>query len=140
MARDEADGYDPSVWLTLGGTEGLAEGQLVRVRLGQTVSVGRSRHCDWSLRRSPAYLVAEGGARKDLEADVGFTSCSRRHFEVAYLAPDLVEVRNLSSNGTFVDGHRVDRLLLTDCRQRSHRLRLGPCGVQLDLSPGSLPV
>jgi hypothetical protein len=49
-------------------------------------------------------------------------------------------VLNLSRNGTLVDGHKVDRVVLTDCRERGHTIRLGPEGVVLDLLPGSLPV
>ena len=65
---------------------------------------------------------------------------SRRHVRLTYLAPDKLEVENLSGNGTLVDGQPVDKLVLTDVRSREHRIQLGPEGVVLSLEPGSLPV
>lgn len=138
--KSEGNGYDPTVWLTVRGREGLAEGQQVKLSLGETIVCGRSRYCDWSLRRAPLYLKSDLSERRALEDGLEFKSVSRRHVQIAFVAPDLVEVRNLSANGTFVDGHRVDRLLLSDCRARTHALRLGPRGVELEIAPGSLPL
>lgn len=138
--KSEGNGYDPAIWLVVRGREGLGEGQQVKLSLGETIVCGRSRYCDWSLRRAPLYLKAERPGRRELEDGLEFKSVSRRHVQIAFVAPDAVEVRNLSVNGTFVDGHRVDRLLLADCRERAHAIRLGPNGVQLELVPGSLPL
>ncbi|NQT88015.1 FHA domain-containing protein, partial [bacterium] len=35
------------------------------------------------------------------------------------------EVEDLSSNGTFVDGRRISRTVITDLRERSYELLLG---------------
>ena len=59
---------------------------------------------------------------------------------IAYLASDMVDIENLSPNGTIVDGHQVDRIILKDCDAQSHTIQLGPAGVILELEPGSLPV
>ena len=35
---------------------------------------------------------------------------------------------------------RHNGFVLTDCRQKTHAIQLGPHGVTLELKPGSLPV
>lgn len=134
------NGYDSNHYLSVRGLGNLAEGQNVKVSLGETIVVGRSRHCDWSLRRAPHYLKTPVGQRAEIQNDLAFNSVSRRHARISYLAPDMVEVENLSGNGTLVDGKLVDKIVLTDCRSEAHRIQLGPKGVILELQPGSLPV
>ena len=65
---------------------------------------------------------------------------SRRHCRISFLAPNLVEIENLATNGTLVDGRKIDRLVLEDARFATHTIQLGPEGVVLELSPGTLPV
>lgn len=127
--------YDGRFLLALRGTGEFGEGSHLPIRLGQTVVVGRSRHCDWSLKRTPAWLRSPDGERDEVRQSMPWRTTSRRHCRIAYIAPDLVDVENLSANGTIVDGHRVDRIVLTDCRQRAHTIRLGPQGVTLELRP-----
>ena len=67
-------------------------------------------------------------------------SVSRKHARISYIAPDMVEIENLSGNGTLVDGKLVDKIILTDCREKTHKIQLGPRGVLLRLQPGSLPI
>jgi pSer/pThr/pTyr-binding forkhead associated (FHA) protein len=126
--------------LLLKAQDPSVEGETVRVTLGEAVTVGRSRRCTWSLKRTVPYLENRDGARERQEESLAFRSVSRRHCRITFLAPDLVEVENLSSNGTLVDGRAVDRLMLVDCRTRAHTLQLGPEGLVLELSPGSLPI
>lgn len=126
--------------LLLKARDPAVQGETLRIALGESVVCGRSRQCSWSLKRTLPYLQDEGGARERIKESLAFTSVSRRHCRVSFLAPDLVEVANLSANGTLVDGRPVDRLVLTDCRTRAHTIQLGPEGVLLELSPGSLPV
>lgn len=126
--------------LLLRARDPAVQGETLRITLGESVVCGRSRQCSWSLKRTLPYLQDEGGTRERIKESLAFTSVSRRHCRVSFLAPDLVEVANLSSNGTLVDGRPVDRLVLTDCRTHSHTIQLGPAGVLLELSPGSLPV
>jgi pSer/pThr/pTyr-binding forkhead associated (FHA) protein len=126
--------------LVLRAKDAAVQGETLRLTLGERVTCGRSRRCHWSLKRTVPYLEDKEGARNKLESTLGFRSVSRRHCRISYLTPDIVEVENLSSNGTLVDGRPVDRLMLTDCRTKSHLLQLGPEGLLLELSPGSLPV
>jgi pSer/pThr/pTyr-binding forkhead associated (FHA) protein len=134
------NGYDAAQYLSIRGLGRLAEGQLVKLNLGETIVLGRSRHCDWSLRRAPSYLMCDARGRAGIKQDLAFNSVSRRHARLSYVSPDTVEVENLSGNGTLVDGHLVDRIVLTDVRTKTHRIQLGPKGVVLELEPGSLPV
>jgi len=127
-------------WLALRGLGELADGQYLKIDVGESIVVGRSRHCDWSLRRAPEYLKSDAEARGAIKDDLAFNSVSRRHAKLTYLAPDMLEIENLSGNGTLVDDVAVDKLVLTDVRTKVHRIQLGPKGVVLELSPGSLPV
>lgn len=131
--------YSPGPSLVLRGTGRLGEGEMIKISMGETVVVGRSRHCDWSLKRSPGYLKSEGDEREAITKSLEFRSVSRQHLRIAFLAEDMVELENLSANGTFLDGNRLDRIVLRDCLERTHAIRLGPKGVLLELAPGSLP-
>lgn len=131
---------EPSPTLVLKAEDPAVKGETLRLSLGETVVCGRSRQCGWSLKRTLPYLEDEGGTRARMRESLSFTAVSRRHCRVTFLAPDLVEVENLSPNGTLVDGRAVDRLMLTDCRTRPHTIQLGPEGLVLELAWGSLPV
>ena len=130
--------YDDRHYLLLTGTRGLGQGERVKVNLGESVHAGRSRTCQYSLKKTERYLIDKDGERAAIRRSVAFRSVSRRHCRISYLAPDLVEIVNLSANGTFVDGHRVDRIVLDDVRRRGHEIRLGVHGDVLSLVCGSV--
>ena len=132
--------YDDSHYLVLEGRAGIAAGERLKVSLGETVTVGRSRTCQFSLKKTPRFLSDADGEQASIRGSLGYRSVSRHHCRIAYLAPDLVEIVNLSRNGTFVDGHRVDRIVLDDIRgpSRAHEIRLGQHGDVLRLSCGSV--
>jgi pSer/pThr/pTyr-binding forkhead associated (FHA) protein len=132
------DGYDEAHFLLLRGIDGIGSGETVKVNLGETVFAGRSRRCQYSLKKTPAYLLTEDADRDRLRQSLAFRCTSRRHCRITYLSPDVAEVENLSANGTLVDGHRVDRVLLQDVRKAAHEIRLGPRGDVLRLACGSV--
>ncbi len=138
--KPSKSGYNDRKYLTLRGTGPVGEGETLKVSLGETIVCGRSRHCDWSLKRTPTYLTSTDEAREEFKKSMEFRSVSRQHVRIAFLAPDMVDVENLSNNGTFVDGNRVDRIVLKDCDTARHTIQLGPKGVVLALEPGSLPL
>lgn len=140
MIQLTSDGpqFDDRHYLRLAGRDGLTRGESLKISLGESVVVGRSRTCDLSLKKTPQYLRDDGGARARIQASLPFRATSRRHVRITYLAPDVVEVENLSPNGTLVDGHRVDRRLLSDVRRTAHEIRLGPNGDVLELACGSV--
>jgi pSer/pThr/pTyr-binding forkhead associated (FHA) protein len=137
---EQAGAYDTRHYISVTGLGILAEGQNVTVNLGESICVGRSRHCDWSLRRTPSYLKMDEAHRSEVQLSHAYNSVSRKHARISYVAPDIVEIKNLSPNGTLVDGRLVDRLFLQDCRENSHKIQMGLKGVILLVQPGSLPL
>ena len=104
------------------GVEGFVEGEDYPVGLGSTVVVGRSRGCDISLQRCKSWLALDEESR---DAEKDFKTASRKHVRISCYDAENIEVEDLSSNGTFVDGQRIDRMVITDLRERSHELLLG---------------
>ena len=109
--------------ILLRGIHGFLEGEHMVLGLGQSVVVGRSRGAELSLKRAKKFTVRAD--RIQLAKTERFMSVSRRHVRIHFLHPDLVEVEDLSTNGTLVDGRRIDRIGLTDIRTTSHEIRLG---------------
>lgn len=123
----------PAAWSVLvRARDARLQGETVALVLGGRLVLGRSKACGWSLKRTLPYLQADEAGRQSLRSDPAFAAVSRRHCRIAYLAPDMLEVENLSRNGTWVDGLRVERLLVTDLRARPHTLQLGPEGPLLE--------
>lgn len=131
---------DPAPVLLLRARDPAIQGETLRIPLGASVTAGRSRRCSWSLKRTLPYLQDKDGERARIRASLAFVSVSRTHCRISFLAPNLVEVENLATNGTLVDGRPIDRLVLEDARLCTHTIQLGPEGVLLELAPGSLPV
>ncbi|GEM_PF-1357349 len=108
--------------LVLAGIEGLVEGEVFRINRGETVVVGRSRSCDISLRKCFKYLALDPEERK---GDRHFQTVSRKHLKVMFKAADQVEIENLGANGSFIDGNKVDKVIITDIRHQTHEVLLG---------------
>jgi pSer/pThr/pTyr-binding forkhead associated (FHA) protein len=115
---------EPDLHLELVGTEGLLKGHRLKVPLGESVVVGRSRSCDLSTRRSKAFLRATEEVQRRILADRAFLMVSRRHVQVTYHSADRIEIRDLSQNGTFVDDRRVDRAILSGVDDGGVEIRL----------------
>ena len=109
--------------ILLKGTRGFLKGEEVLLDIGQSVVVGRSRSAEISLKRAKRFVARAD--RAQLAKTERFLSVSRRHVRIHFLHPDLVEVEDLSKNGTLVDGRRIDRIGLTDLKERAHEIRLG---------------
>ena len=109
--------------LVIRGVKGFFRGEERQLEVGDELTIGRSRDADLSLRQSKRFR-----ARRDRVAVMGteaFLSVSRKHVRIQYLHPGLIEVKDLSANGTFVDGRKVDCVALTDFKERSHTIALG---------------
>ena len=98
-ARPDAHGYDSRYSLILRGTGLMGEGTTLKISLGEAIGCGRSRHCAWSLKRTPAFLMSENGHREALRRSIPWRATSRRHCRIAYLAPDMVEIVNQLGDG-----------------------------------------
>ena len=64
---------------TLKGVEGHVEGEEINLEYGRTIVVGRSRSCDFSLRRIESWLEK---SEEDREKDRSFKTVSAKHFEI----------------------------------------------------------
>jgi pSer/pThr/pTyr-binding forkhead associated (FHA) protein len=109
--------------LVVRGIKGFLRGEEVVMKVGDTLTVGRSRGADLSLRKARRLLQ-----RDDIGEVMGteaFLSVSRRHVRIHYMHPGLIEIKDLSRNGTFVDGRKVDCVALTDLKARQHIVALG---------------
>jgi len=105
------------------GIAGLCKGEEFTIELGREVTIGRSRDCDICLRDVPR---AKDLDDEDEVIQQHFNTVSRTHLKLTYHAPDNVELEDMSSNGLYVDGKRVDgSLTLTDLVDSRHEMKLG---------------
>ncbi|MCA9321836.1 MAG: FHA domain-containing protein [Planctomycetes bacterium] len=101
--------YDGSSSLELVGKSGLFEGEKARLLVGQCLVVGRSRMCDLSVART---AECQRLGKDALERHRSYRKISRKHLRICLLQPGEVEIEDLSTNGTAVNGHRVDKVLI----------------------------
>lgn len=121
--------------LRIEGAGGLLDGVRCSLAPGATLVVGRSRSCQLSLRRTRGFLSAPDPAR--LLGSAAFRRVSRVHCEIAYLPDCRVEIRDLSRNGTFVDGRRLERAFVLEPGEQPVRVALAdPAHGELVLSFG----
>ncbi len=104
------------------GVEGHVKGERMVLDYGKTVVVGRSRSADFSLRRISDIAKLSDEERQD---DHDLRTVSGTHFEITPFSEDSIELVNLSPNGTYVDGKRVDKIVLEDCAEKTHEIVLG---------------
>jgi pSer/pThr/pTyr-binding forkhead associated (FHA) protein len=90
--------------IELVGARGVFAGVKVEIRVGEKLTVGRSRFVDLSAAKTP---MARRIGRDRLEKNNGFRRMSRRHFEVAYESHERLVISDLSRNGVTIDGARV---------------------------------
>jgi len=121
-AAKGVNGFDR---LQLTGVEGMLRNDTLVIRLGETVVIGRSRQCDFSTRRSKRFLTAPEEEQRRILAERSFNKVSRRHARISFLAKGQVEIRDMSRNGTFIDGNRIERMLLKDLDGMGVEIRLG---------------
>ena len=109
--------------LVVRGTKGFLAGSVHVLRVGQSMVIGRSRAADFSTRRAER-LYTRDDWRIILNSEP-FLSVSRQHVRIHFLHRDLVEIKDMSSNGTLLDGQRIDCVAVTDLDEASHFLRVG---------------
>lgn len=107
--------YDSSTTASVAGRAGLFKGEQVTLRLGQIVVIGRSRSCAMSLAKAPECLRI---GKEAMERHKSYRKISRKHIRICLVNPDILEIDDLSTNGTVVDGHRIDRRVITGFANR----------------------
>ena len=107
---------------TLVGVGGHVTGEKLALDYGKSVVVGRSRSADWSLRRMAAWRDVPDEER---EKDQAFLTVSGKHFKITMYNTASIEIANLSSNGTRVDGEKIDKVIIDDVTRNAHEIRVG---------------
>jgi pSer/pThr/pTyr-binding forkhead associated (FHA) protein len=111
------------VVLVVKGLRGFLGGEEQRVKVGEALIVGRSREAGLSTRRAKKLK-----ARPDWEKVIGtaaFLTVSRRHTRIEHVKPGVVEITDLSSNGTYLDGKLIARETISDLAEKAHILGIG---------------
>jgi pSer/pThr/pTyr-binding forkhead associated (FHA) protein len=102
------------------GTAGMVEGECFVLGEGVDITVGRSRSCDVSLRKTSAYLKTPSQVRDN---DHDFNTVSRRHIRL-HIKDGTAALQDLSSNGTYCNGEQL-------VQPRKIDLKAGACSVRL---------
>jgi len=109
--------------LVVRGTKGFLSGAVHVLEVGESMTIGRSRSADLSMRKAERHYERDDW--RILMNSEPFLSVSRHHVRIHFLHRDLVEIKDMSSNGTMLDGRRVDCVAVTDLDEQPHDLRLG---------------
>ena len=118
-----ANGANGSL-LRVRGIRGFLQGEELLLKRGDEVVVGRSRHCDLSVRRSTRYL--ERADRLNVSESEAWRTVSRQHVRIAYHRPDHIVIEDLSANGSFLDGQRIEgKANIADIESSPRVLALG---------------
>lgn len=96
------------------GRGGLLDGVRMPLRPRVPLVVGRSRSCDLSFRKAPGFVRRVD--RERLLRSREFNRLSRVHCELTLQTDGRVEIRDLSHNGTWVEGDRVRGAVVVDLR------------------------
>ncbi|MFI5401474.1 MAG: FHA domain-containing protein [Planctomycetota bacterium] len=111
------------VVLVVRGLRGFLAGEEKRIAVGESLVVGRSRRAGLSTRRAKKLK-----ARPDWEMVIGtaaFLTVSRRHTRIDHVAPGVIEITDLSSNGTYLDGKQIAKETVSDLKGKTHLLGVG---------------
>ena len=107
---------------TLVGIAGHFKGEIFPLQYGKTLSVGRSRKADFSLKRTEKYRAQ---TEEEREKDEDAQTVSSRHFQITMFNTKSIEIKNLSPNGTMVDGKAVETIVIEDISSQSHKIKFG---------------
>jgi pSer/pThr/pTyr-binding forkhead associated (FHA) protein len=107
------------------GIDGYSKDETFDIKEGASKVVGRSRSCDFSLRKIKGWMEA---SEEEREGADDFKTVSRRHLKVEVVKEEdavLVKMTDLSRNGTFVDEERIGPLFEIKEWDDAHYVRLG---------------
>lgn len=113
---------NPSPSLFIRGVNGLSKGETLKLKPGQSIVIGRSRKCDFSLRRSLAYLRLTPQERV---AQKTFQAVSRKHCRISFINKNTIEIEDSSRHGTYINGKRIRRVIITDIDRKNYHITLG---------------
>ena len=107
---------------TLIGVAGHFKDEVFKLQYGKVITVGRSRTAHFSLRRAKAYMAL---TEPQQGADESAQTVSHKHFQITMYNLNSIEIKNLSPNGTQVDGHPIDAVVINDVSTKAHEIRFG---------------
>jgi len=107
---------------TLIGVGGHFKGEQYTLRYGRTITIGRSRDADFSLKRTEAYRTL---TPEEHDQDEAAQTVSAKHLQVTMYNLRSIEIKNLSPNGTQVDGRPVESLVINDIATTAHVINFG---------------
>ena len=107
---------------TLVGTSGHFIGESFPLKYGIPVTVGRSRKADISLKRTAKYRAQSAAER---ELDEMAQTVSSQHFQITLHNLRSIELKNLSPNGTRLDGQPVETAVIQDILSKAHEIHFG---------------
>ncbi|MFH1227674.1 MAG: FHA domain-containing protein [Planctomycetota bacterium] len=104
--------------LVLKGIKGIAQNEIFYVQYGQIVNIGRASYCEISYQKFKAYPKNE--------EEEPTLNISREHLRISFFNTHSVQLKDLSSNGTFVNGRAIRKIFITDIFDKSYEIKLGP--------------
>jgi hypothetical protein len=104
------------------GIAGHFQGEIKPLEYGKTFVIGRSREADVSVRRTRRYRAQTPEQR---DQDEVAQMISGKHFQLTLNNPQSIELRNLSVNGTRLDGRAIDSVVIDDILERVHAINFG---------------
>jgi hypothetical protein len=105
------------------GTGGIFTGESFKLEPLHPTVVGRSRDADISVKRTDKYRQMSEDERFNDEAT---QTISAKHFQITLFSLRSIEVRNLSVNGTYLDGRPLDKpVVIEDLSRRAHEIAFG---------------
>lgn len=113
--------------LVLKGTKGISEKEVFYIDYGQIVTLGRSRTCEISFKNFKKYQTL---SKKEAKSG-NLLSVSRKHLRIAFYNYQCVELKDLSTNGTFLwrlpagRQKRIKKKIIPDIKEKSYKIRLG---------------
>jgi hypothetical protein len=107
---------------TLVGVAGHFQGELYPLEYGKPMVIGRSRMVPVSLRRTEKYRLMNDEQR---EKDESAQTVSSKHFQITMFNLGSIEIKNLSPNGTRLDGKPIDAAIVTDVATKAHKIDFG---------------
>ncbi len=114
---------EPLGVLKLVGISGFVKGETFTVRIGESVSIGRSRSCSISVRDVKAYRKVDPLGQ---QVNEHFKTISREHVVLQIKGANEILVHDGSSNGTYIDGKRIGKTaLIKNLPTTAHELKLG---------------
>ncbi|MFH1230547.1 MAG: FHA domain-containing protein [Planctomycetota bacterium] len=108
--------------LILKGTNGITEGETSYINYGEVVTIGRGHECNISYRNFKKYP-------SDKSKNQDTLAVSRKHLRISFYNTHSVELKDLSSNGTYLNGKPINKRLFIihiATSETPYEIKLGP--------------